>query len=640
MKNKVRFSLAVGLCAASLAAQTEKNPLHAHPEREVGELELEELLAIEVSSVSRKEESLFDTAGAVGVLTEDEIRRTGVTLLPEALRYANGVHVANFTSRGWAISIRGFNEDSANKLEVRMDGRSLYTPFFSGVLWDHTDYVLEDLERIEIMRGPAGAMWGANAMNGVINIRTKGSEETTGGLLRTLVAAPERFVQSARLGFQLDDNLYGRVYTKYYSIDDKWFESGEKSRFDETEMLRTGFRTDYLPEEGARLLIEGEVYTDKLGLNEDGFPSLDGGFLLARWEKEVDNVTSYQLQAYYDRYDRLYLGSFQETRDTAETSGQFRYQGVRNHDFVAGASYRRSWDETMQVSIPRLEPADEAFGIASVFAQDEIRLTHETDLLLGAALEHNSLVDRWEFQPSARASWSPSDRSTTWAAVSRAVRTPARVDTDLVWDVPGLEFRANRSHKSEEAISYELGQRYRWGDEASVQASLFYTDYDDLPSTEPQGRNVYFYENLQEGRTAGGEVAIEYAPTYWSKFTLSYAHLDETFHLEPESAANPKSEAASLGNNPEHLATFGAFLELPKQIEASGYLRYVGELPDPAVPDYLVMDLRLAWAPRPGLEFSLVGRNLLDHRHPEFHAASVFRREISRSIQAQASLEF
>lgn len=626
--------MAAGGLVASLGAMA---PRPSPETLGIENLGLEDLLDVRVESVSRKSESLFETAAAIGVLTDDEIRRTGAMVLPEVLRYAAGVQVSQHTSRGWAISIRGFNLDSTNKLEVLMDGRSAYSPLFSGVIWDGPDYLLADLDRIEVIRGPGATMWGANAVNGVINIYSKGSEETLGGRLETTVGAPESFVQSMRYGAQLAKHTYARVWAKYASEDRTWFENGEKSPYGDTEIARVGFRADHLPSDSTRFVMTGEYFTDKLGIQHYDYPTYEGGHLLLRWEQELANESSLNTQVYYDRYNRLYLGIFEEQRETADVSLRHRLRLAGRHDIVWGAGYRYSWDDTFQIAVPYLEPASEGFGVANFYLQDEFSWTDSFHLVLGAKQEYNSLVDRWEFQPSARAKWLTSPHTMFWAAVSRSVRTPARTDTDLRWITPNFAFYGTDDYRSEKAVSFELGHRFRVDDTFSAEISLFRNLYDDLATVESYPGNTYRYQNMQKGDAWGGEFTLEYHPVYWARFSLNYSYLDETFRLKPGSNADPDSSAAAIGNDARHLSTLGATLEFRHALELSGYLRYVDELPDPRVPAYLTLDLRLSWSPRPGFEMSLLGRNLLDDRHPEYRAASPYRNEISRSVQLQVT---
>lgn len=650
MRPKILLALSFPLLASDPFAAAESQTLALLPNaveapagakaRAIGDLNLDELLALTVTSVARKEETVFAVASAIDVLTTDQIRRTGANNIADALRYATGPHVANHTPRAWATSIRGFNKDSSNKLEVLMDGRSVYSPFFSGVFWDGVDYNLADVDRIEVIRGPGATMWGSNAMNGVINIYTKGAENTQGAMLRSTFGAPESFMQDARVGFQVGEKHYARVFAKYYAEDQTRLEGGEKSSFDPWEMFRLGFRSDYLPDTDSRLTTEGEFFSDKLGISEDFLQSYEGGHLLSRWERRQNADSSYEIQGYYDRYDRDYAGFFAERRQTADLSGQHRYQGFAGHDIVSGAGYRYSWDETVGLTVARLDPADEGFGVFNVFVQDEYAAREDVSLTFGAKFEHNSLVDRWEFQPSARAAWRRGERSVFWGAISRSVRTPARADTDLRWVQPGFQLLGQDDYKSEQAISYELGHRHRFGESLAVDISLFYNDYDDLPTVEPQGGGVYFYQSRQEGETWGGEISFDYRASYWASFSLDYAYLRESFSLKPGSAADPVSSENALGNDPESMATLGAIFDLPQAIEASAYLRYVGELTRPEVPSYLGFDLRLAWAPRPWVEIALIGKNLFDPHHPEFAAESPFRRQYPRTVQLQTTFTF
>ena len=417
-------ALTVVFCALSAGAQ--------QSESDLTRLSLEQLMDIKITSVAKKPQRVSQSAAAVHVITSEDIRRSGATSIPELLRNVPGLNVGKIDANKWAISARGFNGLFSNKLLVLMDGRSVYTPLFSGVFWDVQDTFLDDIERIEVVRGPGGSLWGANAVNGVINIITKNTEETTGTLVRGIHGTEEKVNIAGRFGQAIDDRSNLRLFAKNFRRDGGVLANGNDAD-DDWSMQRGGFRYDRKPASGGSFMLQGEVYFGQNG-QLVALPTLtapfaevtsddtkvEGQFLLGRWQ----NASDFTLQAYFDRAirDDIHVGSGTRTFDV---DLQKRYNSLRSHDIIVGGGYRFTTDFTIGTNQVWFDPKDDDYHLLSAFVNDEISLSDTLKLVLGTKVEFNSFTG-FEIQPSVRSLWNVTPAHTLWAAVSRAVRTPSR----------------------------------------------------------------------------------------------------------------------------------------------------------------------------------------------------------------------
>jgi iron complex outermembrane receptor protein len=461
-------------------------------------LSLEQLMAIEVSSVSRRPERLSDAASAIQVITREDIQRSGATRLPEALRLATNLEVDQLDASQWAISARGFNSPLANKLLVLIDGRTVYSPLFAGVFWDAQDVLLEDVEQIEVISGPGATLWGANAVNGVINITTKKAKDTQGLLVLGGGGTELHGFGGARYGGRIGSKARFRVYGKYSERDGTELPTGEDISND-WSFGQGGFRLDWDASTGDLITVQGDLYDG----HTDQTPTTDavarGANAVGRWSHKLSARSDLQLQLYVDRTHRDVPGSYDDVLDTYDVDFQYHIALGGRHDVVWGVGYRLVEDDFKSVAVAIL-PEQVSLETFSAFAQDEIALGNRLRLTLGTKLEHNDYTD-FEFQPSVRLAWQVNDRQTLWAAVSRAVRTPSRLDRDLVI-LPGPNFN------SEVVRAYELGYRGQATERLSFSVSAFYNDYDDLRSVEPP-----IPPNLFPGLGNGQEGS----PTAWSR---------------------------------------------------------------------------------------------------------------------------
>jgi iron complex outermembrane receptor protein len=642
-------------------------------------LSLKDLGKIKVTTVSRKSENLSDAAAAIYVVTQDDIRRSGVTLLPEALRMVPGLEVARASSRQWAISSRGFNNTFANKLLVLMDGRTIYTPLFSGVFWEETDTVLEDLDRIEVIRGPGATLWGANAVNGVINIITKSAKETQGTLISGGGGIEERGFGTVRYGGQLASNVYYRVYGKY-SDHDEFTQADGRGATDNWSMAQGGFRIDGAASEINRLTLQGDYYEGRIGgklnvhsLNPPGLfaksfrSQTAGGNLLGRWTHEFSADSELRVQASYDRTDRDY-GIAREVRNTVDIDAQHRFHIGERQEIVWGAGYRYSVDDIEQT--PDFQMSDPSVGLqlASAFVQDELTLAPDRlRLTLGTKVEHNDFTG-FEVQPSARLAWTPHERHTLWGAVARAVRTPARVERDIIGyaDIepllPPLPLpllapgTGNPDFGSEELLAYEIGYRVEAHPRLTLDFAAFYNDYDHLQSIVALPARVAFspgasptpylllpltYKNNIFGETMGVEVSGTWQPLNAWRLRASYTFL--RMQLRTRSAIKSFTED-SEGINPTHQVSLWSDVDLGRRVEWGLGLRHIDNLPSllEQIPSYTELETRIAWRPTRNLELAIVGRNLLHAHHPEFSPTVITTRnvQVDRAVYGKITLRF
>jgi iron complex outermembrane receptor protein len=627
-------------------------------ENELLDLSIEELMNVEVTTVSRKEEKLFNTPAAVYVITQEDIRRSGATSIPEALRMAPGVQVSRINSNSWAITSRGFQNQFANKLLVLIDGRSVYNSEYSGVFWDVQDVMLEDVERIEVIRGPGGTLWGANAVNGVINVITKKAQDTQGTLLTGGAGNEEKDFGAVRYGGKIGATGYYRVYGKYFDRDGT---SGNSAGFpspphppggdlpapgggtpdtgatDDWDMSRSGFRTDWETPDDDKLTFQGDLYYGEVGMTASrmSFPvSFDqepaditqdsGGNLLGRWTRTLSETSDVSLQLYYDKVRRM-ESNFKQVDDSYDADFQHRFALDARQEIVWGLGYRFNTNSLKSRSPVTFDPETRRTDTPSSFIQDEIHLIPDLlALTLGSKFEHNDYTG-FEYQPSARLQWTPDERHAVWGAISRAVRTPSRTNNDIRVNMREQGILGNDDFVSERLIAYELGYRVTPSRSLSLDFATFYNVYDELATIEwleapgdlPPGHNrLDVYDNKMSGETYGGEVAAHWSVTDNWRLSPGYTFTQMQLHIDRSSTDNRSDRDEE--NSPHNQFQLRSYLDLPHDLEFDASLYYVDALRGVDIPAYFQLDLRLAWFVAKGMELALVGQNLLDSRHPEF----------------------
>ena len=610
---------------------------------ELKKLSIEDLMNLPVTTVSREPEPWFTSPSAIQVLTGEEIRGSGASSIPEALRLAPNLQVAQVNSSQWAISARGFNNTLANKLLVMIDGRSVYTPLFAGVFWDVQDTMLEDLDRIEVVSGPGSTLWGANAVNGVINIITKSSKDTQGGLF---TAGGGTFLEdfvSGRYGGQLATNLYYRVYGNYFDRGSTDLPNGNPDT-DAWRFGQGGFRTDWLPENGDTLSLEGNAYAGRSQVPQPGHLTVDGQNIVGRWKHWLDDDSDLSVQSYWDRTWRYTPNVFNEQLNTFDLDFQHRLPLGTRQNFIWGGGYRLMLDRVGNSQVLIFEPADRNMQLFSGFAQDEITLVPERlRLTVGSKLEHNDYTG-FEVEPSIRLAWTPTTKQTFWGAVSRAIRAPSRGDRDLFAPFlpppgpPGVTNLIPGSFESEKVLAYELGYRVQPTARLSLSLATFYNAYDDLRSVEtvPPANTSVVLANGEKAQSWGVELAgnLELLKDWRLRAGYSYFHKDVW-----NDNGRDINEGNAEGNDPEHQVMLQSMLGLPYHLSLDTDFRYVAALPSPHVPAYVTYDVRIAWMPIPNLEISVVGQNLWTPDHPEF-GPSATRQEIPRCVYGKVTWRF
>ncbi len=617
---------------------------------------------LEVTSVARRASTVGKSPAAVFVITQEMIRRSGATSIPELLRMAPGVQVARIDANQWAITARGFNSRFANKLLVLIDGRSVYTPLFSGVYWDVQDTLLQDIDRIEVIRGPGATLWGANAVNGVINIITKKAKETQGALITSGGGSEENAMNGLRYGGNVGSNFHYRVYGKHFDRDTGFDPAGAH---DDWRQGRVGFRTDWELDEYAcdTLTFQGDYYDGSSG-TASHFPTLtppgnslgagdiqvSGGNFLTRWTHRFDEESELTLQLYYDRAERRSLFLDQEI-DIFDVDLAHHFPLSDRHGLTWGLHFRRVSDDlgSPDPFVLRFDPPRRQTDLASAFVQDEITLIDETLMLtLGSKFEHNEFTG-FEFQPSGRLLWTPDRKHALWASVSRAVRTPARSEDDMrlvfanIAPSPPmfLAIFGDRNIESEDLLAYEIGFREQTTDEFSWDLALFFNDYNDLMAFAP-GTPVLpppaliipsVPTNRMDGETYGVELAADYAIANWWRVHGSYSFLQMQLHADAGTAADAES---AEGESPHNQAFLQSSWDLPGDLEFDLMGRYVDNLPALNVSNYITLDLRLGYRPNESWEFSVVGQNLLEEHHQEFSSQDPVHSEVDRGVYAQA----
>ncbi|MGH8543625.1 MAG: TonB-dependent receptor domain-containing protein [Gammaproteobacteria bacterium] len=598
-------------------------------------LSLEELMDIEVTSVSKHPERLSETPSAIQVITQEDIRRSGATRLPEALRLASNLEVAQIDSRRWAISARGFNSPFSNKLLVLIDGRTVYTPLFAGVRWEVQDTLLEDIDRIEVISGPGATLWGANAVNGVINIITKDAKDTQGAVLAGGGGAELRGFGGMRYGGALTPNLRYRVYGKYFDRDGTVLPDGRDAS-DDWHMGQGGFRMDWDASESNVFTVQGDGYDGRISQAGADEIEVSGANVIGRWSHTFSQDSDLQLQLYYDRTHRNDPRTISEDLDTYDVDFQHRFPLGERHDIVWGLGYRLIENDVSNSPFVAFLPPQVSRQWFSGFVQDEIALVKDrVHLTLGTKIEHNDYTG-FEFQPSGRLAWRLSERQTLWSAISRAVRTPSRIDRELFLrsDDPDRRIDGGPDFDSEELLAYELGYRVQPFSRLALSLAAYYNDYDDLRSRETRPADVVELANGLEGESYGAELTADYRVTDWWRLQAGYTELRIDLRPKPGSTATTSNES----NDSKHHFSLRSSLDLPDHWELDAAFRYVSRIDNQQVPAYGELDVRLGWRPSPELEFSIVGQNLLHDDHAEF-GALLTRREIERGMITHAEIE-
>jgi len=635
-----RLAAAGALAAAAGAASAAAIQVAA---RDLADMSLEELGNIEVTSVSGKAEPLSGAAASIFVVTGEDIRRSAATSLAEALRLAPNLQVARIDARNYAVTARGSNGAFENKLLVLIDGRIIYTPLFSGVFWDAQDVMLEDVERIEVISGPGGTLWGSNAVNGVINVITKSAQDTQGGLIAA-GAGDRETIGAARYGGVLSNGGHYRIYAKHADYENTRAASGA-ALFDGWRRDQAGFRADWGPASDT-VTLQGDVYRGKLQQALTGSIEIGGANLTARWSRRFEDGAQLQIRGYLDHTDRSQPGAFIEDLNTASADLQYSFKLGASHQVTWGAGYRAAWDRLVNGAAFSFLPASLNMHWGSVFAQDEIALYDNLHLTAGVKVEDNSYTGA-EAMPSLRLAWKPAPEHLVWAAVSRAVRAPSRIDRDLyapskpvvIGGVPRYTLAGGPDFASEVAKVYELGYRGQPAATFSYSVTAFYQDYDKLRTVEPgvpAGFNTVF-----ANKASGAAGGIEMWGTWQAArgWRLSAGYVAQHTRIHPDWDSRNPAATLTLGNDPSHYWSLRSSWDITSTQELDVSVRQVGALPTPAVPGYTAVDLRYGWRFTRATQFAVILQNLFETRHPEFGTAPGYS-TLPRSIFVKLTTSF
>lgn len=630
---------------------------------ELKRLTLEEMLTLEVTIVSRTPSPAALTPAAVYVIARDEIRRSTALSLPELLRLAPGMHVARMDSFRWSIGTRGLADRLSRSMLVLIDGRAVYNPLFAGTYWEVQDLELADIERIEIIRGPGGTLWGANAVNGIISIITRSARDTQGLLVRGIAGTEERGQGTIRYGTTAGESGHLRGYFKGFGRGPQFHRTGLD--FDDWWKMQGGVRGDWTLAGDRTLTIQGDAYTARLGQRRaitDYAPPfsttsevdtpVNGGNLLARWSGAVGSGARFELQAYYDRThrDEQPVG---ETRNTVDVDFQQQQAAWRGHQFTWGLGYRASHDTIEAVATSGFDPASYTDHLYSGFLQDEFPLAPALRVTLGTKVEHNSYSGA-ELQPSARMTWLLSPAHTIVGSVARAVRTPSRVETHYTTTsivdpaTPSfVRLVPNPAFVPEKLVAYEVGYRLRPHPDVFVTVSGFYNHLDDVLSVElltafvedgaPLPNRLIMPVSLLNGlsgHSQGIETTADVRPAEGWRTTVNYSFYDVELARDG-GGSDLTQEKAHEGRSPHHQVQLHTALDFPHRVSFDWFLRSISALPDANIPAYTTSDLRLGWEVTPLIELALVGRNLHDPHHPEWPSGGI---EIQRSMFVSVTL--
>jgi iron complex outermembrane recepter protein len=636
---RLRVSLASVLCASNALAQAPAAP-------ELTDLSLEELAEVKVTGVSKTSDDRSTLAAAVYVLTQEDIRRSGATSLPEVLRSVPGVEVARIDAGHWSVGVRGFGDQFSKSVLVLIDGRNVYTPLFAGVFWAAQDVPLADIERIEVIRGPGGTVWGANAVNGVINVITYAAASTRGTRASLTAGNVDEVIGELRHGGGNDRGFDYRLYGKAFARAPQLHADG--ADFDDWSAVRIGGRADWVRDDRT-LSVQGDLYTSDVGQRitlssfsppgarvvEDPLEA-SGGNLMARFARKTAHG-GWQLDGYYDRTS-LSAPNVKEVRNTLDLDFVHHLTLPARQELVWGVGARLS-PSTVTPVVPTFDfdPQDRSADIYSAFAQDEIQVLRDRLFLtVGAKLEHHEYTG-FETQPSARLTFRLGARQAVWAAATRAVRTPSRLERDVRWDVfasatpPAfVRIEGHPSFESERLHGYEAGYRALFGPRLFLDVAAFHNQYRDLQgfgvpslSVDPEPTPAHLtlhvpYANAVEGSTDGFEIALDARPVPRWQVRAAYSYLDLALRAKPGAADTLDPVAAYEGSSPRHEVFFQSRIDLPWRLELDQVYRYVSDLPHQAVAGYHSLDLRAARRLGAGFEISVVGKDLLQPEHAEF----------------------
>lgn len=646
------FAAPLGTALLFLALNLQSTAAQTKPD-DLTQMSIETLMKMKVSSVAKKEQKISQTAAAIYVITQEDIRRSGMTSVPELLRMVPGLDVARIDSSEWAISARGFNSRLSKKLLVLVDGRSLYWPAYGNVYWETQNFMLEDIERIEVIRGPGATLWGTNAVNGVINIITKASQHTQGVLVSGSAGTQERGIGAVRVGRRVGGKGHYRIYAQGLARSELIAATGEPGN-DNWHDLRSGFRTDWELSKRDTLTVQGDLYrgvenrlynlislTPPVSSPIDLRTAVQGGNLLGRWSRTYSQHSDMSLQVYYDSDTRDSFVTGSSVR-TAGFDFQHRFALGERHDLLWGAGYRHAHDSFRNTWYESFLPAMRNDSHYDAFLEDEITLIRDRLRVTAAIRFEHVPYTGYDTEPNVRLLWTPSEKQSMWFSVSTARPAPTRAtrESRAATDVslaangpPSVRTRFGSSNfVDENIVAFDAGYRIQPNHHVSLDLATFYNQYENLQTIEPGASFLElspapahmvvprYYANLMHGKGYGGEILLGWKVASGWKLNASYSFLRLELKRDPESRANNPESAE--GNSPRHQAQLRSEWNLSKKFDFDQSLYFVSGLPSQAVPAYTRVDLRFGWRPTERIELSIVGQNLLSAKHEEFQRST------------------
>jgi len=663
------FLLFVAVTFPTLRADAPQNPSDQNGPAALKNLSLEELSQIEVTTPSKEPTKVLQTAAAIYVITGDDIRRAGATTIPEALRLAPGVEVARIDANNWSIGIRGFGSSLTRSVLVLIDGRTVYTPLFAGTNWDVQNVMMDDVDRIEVIRGPGGTIWGPNAVNGVINIITKNSKDTQGMLASAGGGNEEQGFLNFRYGGGNGNGLTYRVYGMGFTRGPEVHPHGQN--FDDWRDAQAGFRMDWKESPRDTFTLQGDIYDEVAGKSVgatsytppysqtlDGNAALSGGNILGRWTRIFDEGNDIQLQFYYDRTDRQ-TPNYQEIRNTFDIDFLQRLRLPARQELSWGLGARIDpVDDAVVVSGLQFVPNKRTDYLATAFLQDEIGLVNRRlSLILGTKFLRTNFIHGVDFEPSARLLWTPDEKQTVWTAFTHALRTPSDSEEDFYLlgyvgttanGTPYFaRFNPNPYFAPEQLNGYELGYRRLLSSKLFLDVTGFYNHYHNLfsedligsPFLETDPAPAHFllpadFANGLYGYTKGVEIAPEWRPKDFWRLRGSYSYLHMNIGKLPNSA-DVGTAASIVGSSPQHQATVQSSFDLSKSLQLDLIYRYVSSLPGQMVGSYSTGDARIGWRFNRQFDLSFIGENLFQPSHFEAAGDPLGLVGIKRSVYAK-----
>ncbi len=651
------------------------------------ELESKDLFNFDIFSLTKKKENAFDAPSSVYVLASEDIRRSGVSSIPEALRLIPGVQVARVSGNQWAVSIRGFNHQYSSKLLIMIDGRVIYTPLFSGALWDNQDYVLEDIEKIEVIRGPGGSIWGANAMNGIINIITKSAAETQGVHVSQTFGNNDNSITEVRQGGKLLGNLNSyRLYAKHVNRDGftklndgegnndlSVNNNGSRGNNDGLVSSRAGFKYDINSIDDNSISVHGDVFksTSKNYLNSTTIANLnnvdkeaEGVNLVVNWNKTISNKSSFTLQAYYDYSQNDIVDVAELNENAIDIDFQHFYSISRDNQLSWGFGYRKLFDDikASTISSPTGNfsplsyfPSNREIDIYSAFLQDKFGLIEdELFLTIGSKFEINEQTG-FEYQPNARLTYYPSRDQTVWVAVSRAIRTPTRAEDgiDIKIDPATSVTRGDQSSQAETVLTYELGYRIKPTNTTLIDTAIYFSKYSRLGAFDSDENGTPTASNNGRAETFGGELTGKWQVTNDWRLEAGYDFLKMNISLNaasnehlPINDLNTDKLSYFEDMSPRNQFRLRSFFNVTPKVEFDNIIYYVDSLAsktnfEKGVPSYIRLDTRVGYLFSKNLDLSFGIQNILDDRHQEFNAGLFNNKiEVGRTFYGKAVLQF